>query len=101
MPDQKQIQETIVNILEEMTEDWDLDLDGIDSETTLSDDLCFSSVDALNLMAMIDVRFQRKLKYEKLIMRAGQYVEDLTVQNITEFVRDHFDDQVTNEPSPM
>lgn len=101
-PTQQEIQENIVAILTEMTKDWGLDLDEISLDTKLSENLCFSSVDMLHLLSSIDMRFKRKLRYEALLVRDGQYVNDLNLQQVVSYVYDNFDNSVENsEPVAM
>ncbi|NIR27879.1 MAG: acyl carrier protein [Gammaproteobacteria bacterium] len=95
------IEAGLVELLREMTAEWDLDLDEIGPHTLLSKDLCFTSIDALNLMASIDMKYSRRLNYESLILADGKYVEDLSVTDIARFVHNHFDDEVGDEPEPM
>ncbi len=99
-PTQDEILAGIKEILAEMIEDWDLDLKTIGADTRLSADLGLSSIDALHLVAAIDMRFNRRLPYERLILKDGKYVEELTVGDLTRFVYDHFDFDAS-APQPM
>jgi acyl carrier protein len=81
----------ITFLLSTMTADWNFDGIVIDGTTRLSEDLCFSSIDLLNLLASIDVRYRRKLPYERLIMDGDRYRADITLAQLASFVHDHFD----------
>ena len=85
------IRKDLCEIATEMVSDWGLDLPEIGGATRLSQDLCFSSIDLLNFLASIDVRYQRKLPYESLIMEGSVYRADLTLDELAEFVNEEFD----------
>jgi len=82
------LQEEVAAILEDMTSDWELDYSGgINANTRLVADLAFESVEIIQLMGAIEQRFKVKnLATEKLLMRDGRYVSDLTVSEIAQFL---------------
>jgi acyl carrier protein len=90
-PARTEILAAVVTILEEITADWNLDVEAIGPETRLAADLAFSSVDIMELMATVDVRFGRKLPYDRLVVKDGKYVEDLSVGQLVAFVDAHFE----------
>lgn len=95
-----EVRDGVIEIVREMTADWDLDVEPLEGGTRLDQDLCFSSVDVLNLFAAIDVRFQRRLRYERLIFVDGAYRSELTVDEIAAFVEQEHDD-VSTTPQAM
>lgn len=82
------IQATLVGILENMTQDWDLELDAaIGSDTRLMEDLAFESIDVVQLAVSIEQAFGTKgLPFENLFMRDGEYVDDLRVGDVVAFL---------------
>ena len=86
--DKEVIRDKVVNILEVMTQDWDLEYSGaISDQTRLMADLQCESIDIVMLIVAIEEKFQRKgLPFESLLMVDGRYVEDLTVEQITNFL---------------
>ncbi|MEO0509785.1 MAG: acyl carrier protein [Verrucomicrobiota bacterium] len=88
---------TISGILTTMLEDMGIE-EEIETGSKLVEDLGFSSVDSLHIMASIDMELGKKLPYEKLVLRGGQYVSDLTVQELADFV---YDTQDREDPEPM
>lgn len=82
------VRDDIVQILKEMTQDWDLDLsDGIGGSTRLMADLACESMDIVMLIVAIEERFARKgLPFETLLMREGRYVSELSVNEVTDFL---------------
>jgi len=80
----------VVSILEGMTRDWDLEYSGsISGQTRLMADLQCESIDIVMLIVAIEERFQRKgLPFENLLMFDGRYVDDLTVEQIADFLMD-------------
>ncbi len=83
---QVEIQSAIVNILKDMTQEWDLDLSDINPETKLVEDLNFGSIDIIHLVVAIEEHFQKKLGFNELLMKNGQYVDDITIEDLVSFV---------------
>lgn len=84
---EQQIQSTILDLLEEMTQDWDLEIDeSISLTDKLIANLNFSSVDFVQLFVAIEDKFGRKLGFNELIMPDDKYVDDLSVSQIVSFV---------------
>lgn len=81
-----QIQSSIIEILKDMTQEWDMDMAAINSETKLMEDLSFVSVDIIHLVVSIEEHFKQKLGFNALLMRNGRYVDDLSVAEIANFV---------------
>lgn len=89
--DEELIFRGLVEILDEMTSDWDKDFTGdISLDTWLVSDLAFESIDFVMFIVAIEGRFKRQgLPFEKLLMRDGQYVTDLRVTNVVDFLREN------------
>ena len=87
----KEIEAAIIEIIKEITEDWDLEPDEIRPESSLLEDIGLSSVDALHLMATFNMRFQRSLPYEELFTMDTDYLRRLTVAQMAQFVHQNFD----------
>lgn len=87
-PDRDAILGQVVDALDYLTSDWDLELSGgIGSETRLVGDLMFESIDMVNFIVMLEQRFERTdLPFEDLLIADGQYVEDLRVADVAEFL---------------
>jgi len=80
----------LTSILEDMTSDWELDYSGgINPDTKLIGDLSFESIEIVQLMVAIEQQFEIKnLTSEKLLMRDGKYVPELTVSEIANFLNE-------------
>lgn len=78
----------MIEILRDMTSDWDLDFSGdIGAGTKLVDDLGFESIDIVQLVVAIQERFRRRtMPFEELLMRDGMYVQDITVGDTVGFL---------------
>jgi acyl carrier protein len=78
----------ISKILADMTSDWDIDFSGgITPETHIISDLQFESIDVVQFVVQIEGKFQRKdLPFEKLLMVDERYRDDLTVQEVVNFL---------------
>ncbi|MGB5962864.1 MAG: hypothetical protein WBG73_19660 [Coleofasciculaceae cyanobacterium] len=81
-----QVQSDIIAILKDMTQEWDMDLSEINSETKLMEDLGFVSVDIIHLVVSIEEHFKQKLGFNALLMQNGRYVDDLSIEEISSFV---------------
>lgn len=81
-----QVESAIVNILSDMTQDWDLDSSEIEPKTKLVEDLNFGSIDIIHLVVAIEEHFQQKLGFNELLMHDGQYVDDVSVNELVNFV---------------
>jgi acyl carrier protein len=82
------VQDTI-EMLQELTSDWDTDLEGqIGPSTSIVNDLGFESLDVVYLVTAIEQRYGRRdLPFEQLLMVDGRYVDDLTVTQIAAFLQ--------------
>lgn len=85
---QDRILASLVDILRDMTSDWDIDFSGeIDARTKLVGDLGFESIDIVQLVVAIQEHFRRRtLPFEELLMRDGMYVQDITAGDTAEFL---------------
>ena len=81
----------VIEILKDMTSDWDLDFGGGISPTTLLvSDLEFESIDVVQFVVQVEEVFQRKdLPFEKLLMIEGRYKDDLNVGEVAEFLHEY------------
>ncbi|MFK8183936.1 MAG: sulfotransferase [Phormidesmis sp.] len=84
------IEATVIEQIEEMTEDWDWDdIDDVTLSPTsqLIGDLDFASVDFVQLFVAIEAAFGRKFGFHDLIMPADTYVDDLSVADIVAYIQ--------------
>ena len=81
------IHSAVTKIIEEMVNELELDFDDpIGPETRLIADLGFASVDFIHLIVELEGHFQRKMGFHDLIMPNGQYVDDLAVGALNDFI---------------
>ena len=86
---EESINQEIIKILTDMTSDWDIDEDAgaITTSTKLVADLSFESVEIVQLMVQIEQHFGLKnLASEKLLIKDGRHVPDLSVPEISRFL---------------
>jgi acyl carrier protein len=101
-PTLQTVQDVVIEILIDMTQDWGLEEDFINAETKIAEDLGLSSIDVLHLFSGIDIHFSKKLPFETLILTNDEeFVSDLSVQEIVSFVFDNFDIELSSTPTPM
>jgi len=83
------IEKTLVEIVEDLIQDWGLDLDkGIAGHTKLVADLEFASVDIIQLCVAIEQHYGHKMGFQDLLMKDGSYVSDLSIGQIADFLVD-------------
>lgn len=84
----KDIEAQVIAVLENMTADWELENGGtIEPKTRLMEDLAFESIDVVQLVVALEKNFERKgLPFEKLFMRDGDYVDEIEVKEIVDFL---------------
>lgn len=87
----EEIQSRVIAVLEDMTADWDVDsTDGIGSETKLMEELAFESIDVVQLVVAIEKEFDCKgLPFEKLFMHDGDYVDEILVKEVVDFLMEN------------
>ena len=84
---QQQIEQSLVGIVEDLIQDWGLELDGgVSGATRLVKDLDFASVDIIQLCVAIEQHYERKFGFQALLMKDGSYVSDLTIAQVIAFV---------------
>ena len=84
----EQIQQGLVAILDDMVQDWDLDLmRPIGPDSRIIGELGFESIDLVQLVVAIESKFAvRGLPYEELIIEDGRYVTEMTVNQVADFL---------------
>lgn len=87
----------VLEIIQEVTEDWDLEDSEISPSTRLSADLGFSSVDVVQLFASLSTGFQQKFRYDRLIVdESGQYRDELTIAEIASYLEKELEQSGAN-----
>jgi len=81
----------LVTLLEDLTSDWETGFSGeIGRDTRLIAELGFESIDVVHLIVTLEERFGRQdLPFQDLLMRSGRYVSDLSVGDLSGFLRTH------------
>ena len=86
--DKSSIEQTLIHIVEDLTQDWGIELDeAVSSQTRLVADMEFASVDIIQLMVAIEEHYNRpKMGFQDLLMNDGSYVDDLSIGQVIDFV---------------
>lgn len=86
--DKSSIEKTLIHIVEDLTQDWGVELDDpVSSQTRLVADMEFASVDIIQLMVAIEEHYNRpKMGFQDLLMNDGSYVDDLSIGQVIDFV---------------
>jgi acyl carrier protein len=83
------IEKTLVEIIEDLIQDWGIDLDdGVTGSMLLVNDLDFASVDIIQLCVAIEQHYDRKMGFQDLLMKDGSYVSDLSIAQMVDFLID-------------
>jgi acyl carrier protein len=92
-PEKADLEGTVISVLNDLTADWDLELDGgIGPSTRLMADLAFESIDVVQFIVSLEQKLGRKgIAFENLFMRDGDYVHELTVEEIVAFLGKNLD----------
>jgi acyl carrier protein len=79
--------ETVVAVVDDLTQDWGLDLNApVSGDTKLAADLQFASVDIIQLCVALEQCFGRRFGFQDLLMKDGSYVGDLALSQFAAFV---------------
>jgi len=79
--------DTVVAIVDDLTQDWGLELDGpTDAQTKVVADLEFASVDIIQLCVALEECYGRRFGFQDLLMKDGSYVGDLSLGQLAAFV---------------
>jgi|SRR4051794_20891014 acyl carrier protein len=83
-------QHDVATMVVEMV-NWEIDLDhSVGGATRLVGDLGFQSLDIVMLILAIEGRYQRQdLPFDEVLMVDGEYVTDLTVAEVADFLTVH------------
>lgn len=80
------VEATVIAVIEDLVQDWGLDIDGIRPATRVVADLEFASVDIIQLCVALEECYGRKFGFQSLLMHDGSYVGDLSVDQIAKFI---------------
>lgn len=78
----------LIALLQDFTQDWDHSFEGTMSRSTrLFADLGFESIDIIQLAVAIQEEVVKKrVSFDKLLMKDGRYVDDLSIGQIADFL---------------
>ena len=85
----KSIQAKVIAVLQDMIADWELDdISEIGAETKLMEDLAFESLDIVQLVVSLEKEFERRnLPFQNLFMHDSDYVDEIKVKEVVEFLK--------------
>ena len=78
----------LITLLEDFTQDWEHSFSGTMSrDTKLFADLGFESIDIIQLIVAIQEEVLKSARpFEKLLMKEGRYIDDLSIGQIADFL---------------
>lgn len=82
------VEQAVVGVANDTISDWDMDLpQGVTTDTLLMHDLAFESIDVVQFAIAIEQAAGRKgLPFEKLFMKDGEYVDDVSLKQVIDFL---------------
>ena len=82
------IEQAVVGVVNTTIQDWDVDVPGgVTTNTRLMHDLAFESIDVVQFAVAIEQAAGRKgLPFEKLFMKDGDYVDDVSLNQVVDFL---------------
>ena len=84
---QNQIEKLIIDVVSELTCDWDLDDVRIAADTLLCADAGFESLDIVQLVVLIEKNLNNPgIPFEQLFMQDGSYMDDVTISQLAAFI---------------
>jgi acyl carrier protein len=93
-PERQTINAGVLRVLEDMTSDWETEFAGpIGPNTRLVCDLCFCSIDIVQLAIALEEFFEcAGLPFQQLVTTPdGEYVDDVTVSELVLFLGRNLD----------
>lgn len=86
--DRLAIEKIVIGVLEDMTQDWDLELETpMGSATLLMENLEFESIDVVQFATSLEKAVEKQmLPFEKLFLNDGDYVDDVSVEQVVDFL---------------
>ena len=86
-----EIETTVISVLTELVEDWDLEMgEELNANTRLIADLGFESIDVVQFAVALEQSFAKDgLPFERLFMRNGDYVEEILVCDVVQFLENN------------
>ncbi|MDH3467732.1 MAG: phosphopantetheine-binding protein [Gammaproteobacteria bacterium] len=86
-----EIETTVISVLTELVEDWDLEMEEeLNANTRLIADLGFESIDVVQFAVSLEQSFGKDgLPFERLFMRNGDYVEEILVCDVVQFLENN------------
>lgn len=81
------VEATVIEIVEDLIQDWGLDLSKpVSGSTLLVEHLEFASVDVIQLCVALEQHYERKFGFQSLLMVDGSYVSDVSIAQFARFM---------------
>jgi acyl carrier protein len=86
-------QVAIEAIILDIVKGKNLDIEKIEPQLRLKEDFNFESLDVISLVLGIEDKFQQKIGFASLLMKDGQYIEELRIDELVMFVSEQLQKQ--------
>lgn len=87
-PTPDEVLDHVIRAVTTMCAEWQIEAGPVRRETRLSGDLNFSSIEAMHLLAVLNLRFGPRLPFDVLIRRGAWYATELTVGELAAFIHE-------------
>lgn len=84
-----EIQVVLINLVRSLLKEWQMEVGEIHPETQLVSDLNFESIKIINLFVELEKKYCQTLDYSKLLMQDGHYIEDITIEQLADFLEEN------------
>ena len=92
------IKNTILEIVEGIVVENNFEFEeSIQPNIRLVEDLGFASINFVELVVLIEERLGQKLGFHDLLMQQGQYIQDLYIQELIEFIDQKLNSQTKTQ----
>ncbi|MGL5083575.1 MAG: hypothetical protein ACRC8A_19000 [Microcoleaceae cyanobacterium] len=85
-----EIQVAVVNLIRSLLQEWRMEFNDINPKSRLTSDLNFESIEIINLVVALEKKYRKTLDYSRLLMQDGHYVEDISIEQLANFVGESF-----------
>jgi acyl carrier protein len=88
-----EIQVALISLVRSLLQEWQIQVGDIYPESQLVSDLNFESIKIINLFVALEKKYCQTLDYSRLLMQDGHYVEDITIEQMVDFLQENLTEE--------
>ncbi len=93
-----EIQVALISLVRSLLKEWQMEVGEIHPESQLVSDLNLESIKIINLFVALEKKYYQTLDYSRLLMQDGHYVEDLTIEQLVDFLEENLIEEELDFP---